>query len=206
MADELLGSEIPAERAAGVRVAAAVAAHDGNYRQAAELFSWLGHHPDAVVGAAATIAHLGVGDAAAAAAAPAVGHPGPPDRDGPGGATPGRGVTRHRHGPIRWPRPVSANQRPGVHHLDRDAGFGGSAGNVLAALHNGDVTRAHSVIVRAIAADTDPVFVHRHRLLRSWAQMQEGRFGAAAEGTARRDTAPPRRAVGGRSEHGDRPA
>ncbi|MDQ1322560.1 MAG: hypothetical protein QG655_3808, partial [Actinomycetota bacterium] len=52
----------------------------------------------------------------------------------------------------------------------------------LAALHNGDVTRAHSVIIRAIAADTDPVFVNRHRLLRSWAQMQEGRFGAAAEG------------------------
>ena len=49
LADDLLGSDDPAERAAAVRVAAGVAAHDGNLTQAAELFSWLGPDSDAAV-------------------------------------------------------------------------------------------------------------------------------------------------------------
>lgn len=186
-ADELLCSESPAERAAGVRVAAAVVAHDGNYRQAAELFRWLGNHPDAVVGAAATVAHLGVGDRAAAAAALAAGHPGPPTATARAARRLAEGLIATTTGP----------------HQVAAAGLGQSAAEgviptampdsaaalaTLSALHNGDVTRAHSVILRAIAADTDPAFVHRHRLLRNWAQMQEGRFGAAAEGVGGAET------------------
>lgn len=181
VADELLGSETPAERAAGVRVAAAVAAHDGNYRQAAELFSWLGHHPDAVVGAAAVTAHLGVGDAAAAAAAPAVGHPGPPTATARAARRLAEGLLATATGPYQVAA-AGLGQSAAGGIIPTAMPDSAAALATLAALHNGDVTRAHSVIVRAIAADTDPVFVHRHRLLRSWAQMQEGRFGAAAEG------------------------
>ena len=44
-ADDLLGSEDPAERAAAVRIAASVAIHDGNTGQAADLFRWLARVP-----------------------------------------------------------------------------------------------------------------------------------------------------------------
>ena len=62
LADGLLSSPESAERAAAVRIAASVAAHEGNANQAAELFSWLGPQPDAVVGAAAAIVLTGTGD------------------------------------------------------------------------------------------------------------------------------------------------
>ena len=42
IADELLASDDTAERAAAVRIAASIAAHDGSSAQAADLFRWLG--------------------------------------------------------------------------------------------------------------------------------------------------------------------
>ncbi|MGV7501816.1 hypothetical protein PJJ92_30000, partial [Mycobacterium kansasii] len=62
LADDLLSSPDSAERAAAVRIAASVATHDGNTAQAAELFRWLGPHPDAVVGSAAVIVLAATGD------------------------------------------------------------------------------------------------------------------------------------------------
>ena len=53
LCDALLGAPEPGDRAAGVRIAASVAVHDGNTAYAAELFSWLGGYPDATIGAAA---------------------------------------------------------------------------------------------------------------------------------------------------------
>ncbi len=55
LADELLGSEDAGERAAAVRIAASIAAHDGSAAQAADLFRWLGPYPDAFVSAAGAI-------------------------------------------------------------------------------------------------------------------------------------------------------
>ena len=55
LADELLGSEDAAERAAAVRIAASIAVHDGSAAQAADLFRWLGPYPDAFVSAAGAI-------------------------------------------------------------------------------------------------------------------------------------------------------
>ena len=78
LADGLLNSADPAERAAAVRIAASVATHDGHANQAAELFSWLGPHPDAVVGAAAAIAFAATGDLAAARDALGPTNAGPP--------------------------------------------------------------------------------------------------------------------------------
>ncbi|KXW74768.1 transcriptional regulator, partial [Mycolicibacterium phlei DSM 43071] len=58
LTDELLASTDPAERAAAVRIAASIALHDGSAAQAADLYRWLGPHPDAVVGAAGTVVAL----------------------------------------------------------------------------------------------------------------------------------------------------
>ena len=78
LADELLGSEDAAERAAAVRIAASIAVHDGSAAQAAELFRWLGPYPDAFVGAAGAIASLAAGDLPAARAALSAESAGPP--------------------------------------------------------------------------------------------------------------------------------
>ena len=78
LADELLGSEDAAERAAAVRIAASIAVHDGSSAQAAELFRWLGPYPDAFVGAAGAIVSLAAGDLPAARAALSAESAGPP--------------------------------------------------------------------------------------------------------------------------------
>ena len=62
LADELLGSEDAAERAAAVRIAASIAVHDGSAAQAADLFRWLGPYPDAFVSAAGAIVAVAAGD------------------------------------------------------------------------------------------------------------------------------------------------
>ena len=82
----------PSERAAAVRIAASVAAHDGGAAQAAELFRWLGPYSDAVVSAAGAVVTIGVGDAAAARAAIAAESAGPPDLDRAGSPQSGRGA------------------------------------------------------------------------------------------------------------------
>lgn len=191
--DDLLTSDAPTEQAAGVRVAAAVASHDGNGRQAAELFGWLGNHPEAVVGAAAAIAHLGAGDAAAAAAALDAGHTGAPTAIARAARSLGEGVlaTTTRSYPAAASR-LGQSAAGGV--LPTAMPDSAAALATLAALHNGDAARAHSVISRALAGDgtgdgtgdgaggAEPMFAHRHRLLLGWIQMQEGHFDAAAEG------------------------
>jgi len=62
LADELLGSEDLAERAAAVRIAASIAVHDGSVAQAADLFRWLGPYPDAFVSAAGAVVAVAAGD------------------------------------------------------------------------------------------------------------------------------------------------
>ncbi|HZN80323.1 MAG TPA: LuxR family transcriptional regulator, partial [Mycobacterium sp.] len=69
LADELLGSDDAAERAAAVRIAGSIAMHDGSAAQAADLFRWLGPYPDAFVSAAGTIVTVAAGDLEAAKAA-----------------------------------------------------------------------------------------------------------------------------------------
>src|SRR6185312_5976806 len=78
LADELLGSDDATERAAAVRIAASIAAHDGSAAQAADLFRWLGPYPDAFVGAAGAIVSLAVGDLPAARAMLGAESSGPP--------------------------------------------------------------------------------------------------------------------------------
>src|SRR4029450_2824666 len=78
LADELLGSDDAAERAAAVRIAASIAMHDGSAAQAAGPFRWLGPYPDAFVSAAGTIVTVATGDLEAARAALSTESAGPP--------------------------------------------------------------------------------------------------------------------------------
>lgn len=201
LADELLTSQDREDRTAAVRIAASVALHDGNAAQANDLFCWLGPAPDAVAGAAATIAALAAGDAAAARATADARTAGPPTST----ARAARSITEGLVMTLDQPYPVA------VARLSQSIGTGigtalGEAGVVpdtaaalvtLAALHGGDPVRARSVLGRAVRNApagaqpdrADAIFVtYRHRLLLGWAHMQDGQLQAASGAVPAQDT------------------
>ncbi|MGE0216740.1 isoniazid response ATPase/transcriptional regulator IniR [Mycolicibacterium sp.] len=186
LAEELLTSDDPARRAAAVRIAAGIAAHDGAMAQAADLYRWLGPNPDAASGAAGTVALAATGDLAAARAALDAPRQGPPTIAARAARTLAEGVlasvTELYPAVIarlsqalggEGDRPVVAPDTP-------------AALVTLAAVHGGDPVRARSVIARAVRADTaadaGPFFAHRHRLLQGWVRMQDGQLRAATAG------------------------
>ncbi len=190
MADRLLASDVPDQRAAAVRIAASVAVHDGATAQAAELFGWLGPYPDAVVGAANVMVAIGVGDAAAARAAAGSDGVGPPTATARAARNLADGLllTLDSEYPPAMSRlsqalpsePFSAGVAPDT----------AAALVTLTALHGGDPVRARSVIGRAVrAADDDSASVsafvsNRHRLLLGWIRMLDGQLAAAAADVA----------------------
>ncbi|MBX7431895.1 isoniazid response ATPase/transcriptional regulator IniR [Mycobacterium sp. Y57] len=181
LADELLASQDPAERAAAVRIAASIALHDGNAGQARDLFRWLGPPPDALSGAAAAIAALAAGDAPPAAGAGS----GPPTSTARAAASliDGLALTLDHPYPIALARlGQSLGVEQGLTGVIPDTP---AALVTLAALHGGDPVRARSVIGRAVQRDgpggREAAFAaHRHRLLLGWAHMQDGQLAAAA--------------------------
>lgn len=196
LADGLLGSAQPADRAAGVRVAASVAVHYGNAAHAAELFDWLGPYPDAAFGAASALVHAATGNLIAARAALEAGTAGPPTA----AARSARGLAEGVLLSIEAPYP-SAAIRLGQTLTGGHRGAGvmpdsAAAVVTLAAINSGDSARARSVIGRAVRENRDgtgdPLFFARHRLLQAWVRMQDGQAAAAAgdadvEGTRGRD-------------------
>ncbi len=180
IADTLLAVEDPATRAAAVRVAASVAAHDGGIGQAAELFTWLG--PDATVSASAAVTFAAVGEAQAARDALGAPNTGPPTSSARAARNLADGLLLTIDHPYavamaRLGQSISA-QRATEALPDSPA-----AVVALAALHSGDPVRARSVLARAVrdaAAHPDPMFDHRHRLLHAWLKMQDGQLQAAA--------------------------
>ncbi len=191
LADDLLASEDAAERAAAVRIAASVAVHDGNAGQAADLFRWLGPHPDALVSAAGAVVLLGAGDATAARAALEARDAGPPTTAARAARSLADGLL------LTLDQPFSAaigrlgqslTAEPASHGVAPDTP---AALVTLAALHGGDAVRARSVIGRAVRAGDDsstsgqyPHFAHRHRLLLGWVKMLDGQLAAAGADVA----------------------
>lgn len=185
LADELLGSEDTAERAAAVRIAASIAMHDGSAAQAADLFRWLGPYPDAFVSAAGAIVAVATGDLDSARAALSAESAGPPTSTARAARSLAEGLMLSLDQPFpvavaRLGQSITAEQhQPGV------APDSPAALVTLAALHGGDPVRARSVIGRAVRAgsQTDTVdesfFSHRHRLLLGWVRMQDGQLPAA---------------------------
>ncbi|MDF2823461.1 MAG: hypothetical protein K0R68_869 [Mycobacterium sp.] len=183
LADELLNSSDPAERAAAARVAASVAAHDGDLAHAAELFTWAGPLADATLGAGAVVALIGVGDATAARQA--LGAPaGPPTATARAGRSLAEGLlmTVEQSYPAAV---VRLGQALGPEKAATEALPDSPAALVsLAALHSGDAVRARSVVARAVRTPESAMFDHRHRLLAAWVRMQDGHLPAAAADAA----------------------
>ncbi|KUI28531.1 helix-turn-helix transcriptional regulator [Mycobacterium sp. IS-1742] len=194
IADELLTSQNPDERAAAVRISASIAMHDGSATQALDLFRWLGPSPDAVLSAAGTVAALAAGDATTAEELARTQAAGPPTSIARAARSLGEGLVLS----LGEPYPVAA-ARLGQ-SLNAERGRGGvtpdtpAALVTLAALHGGDPVRARSVIGRAVRTgrddgSADAIFVtHRHRLLLGWTHMQDGQLQAAAAAAPRPGT------------------
>ena len=184
LADGLLGSPDSAERAAAVRIAASVAIVDGSASQAAELFTWLGPHPDAVVGAAAAIVFTATGDLATARVALRLKDTGPPTI----AARAARSLAEGLLLTVDHPYPAAmaklgqaVTAEPSMSEVIPDSP---PALVTLAAIHGGDPVRARSVIGRAVRADGDPLFARRHALLSGWIKMQDGQLPAAGADVA----------------------
>ncbi len=179
LADSLLGSQDFTERAAAVRIAASVATHDGNSAQAAELFGWLGPYPDSVVAAAGAIVLAATGDLATAQAAVRLKDSGPPTTT----ARASRSLAEGLLLTMDQPYPAAMAKLSGSIAVEQPIGeaFPDSPAALvtLAAIHGGDPVRAHSVIGRAVRADTEMLFKHRHLLLCGWIKMQDGQLPSA---------------------------
>ncbi len=178
-ADELLGSPELSERAIAVRVAATVAAHDGNLDQAAELFKWLGPNPDACVGASAAIVLAGTGDLTTARSALIAADAGPPTASARAARNLASGLlltieTGYSAAATQLGQALTAECSATQVMPDSPA-----AVVALAALHGGDPMRARSVLTRAIRQGDDPLFHSRHQLLLAWVKMQDGQLAAA---------------------------
>lgn len=192
MADELLGSADPAERAAAVRISASIAIHDGSAAQAADLFRWLGPYPDASVSSAGAIVTLAAGDLDAAHTALSAERAGPPTSTARAARSLADGLLWSLDQPF-----AVAVARLGQ-SITSDQQFEGVAPDTpaalvtLAALHGGDPVRARSVIGRAVrsgdGADEASFTAPRHRLLLGWVRMQDGQLSAAAADAAAAET------------------
>ncbi|WP_197508329.1 isoniazid response ATPase/transcriptional regulator IniR, partial [Mycobacterium sp. E802] len=196
MADELLSSEDPAERATAVRIAASIAMHDGNAAQAADLFRWLGPYPDTVISSAGATAFLAAGDAAAARASSHSEVTGPPTSTARAARNLADGLVLSLDQPFavavaRLGQAVAAEYQAGGVTPDTPAAL-----VTLAALHGGDPVRARSVIGRTVRADGEaddacsPFTAARHRLLLGWVRMQDGQFGAAGADVSAAEAGP----------------
>lgn len=182
-ADDLLGSDDPALRAAAVRIAASVATHDGHAGQAAELFSWLGPYPDAVVGATGAIVLMAAGDLELARAAVRGPGAGPPTSAARTARNLAEGVLLTIEAPY-----ASAVSRLSQAIAGEHGAWAGSeaipdtpaALVTLAALHAGDAVRARSVINRAARGSDAGLAANRHTLLLGWVKMLDGQLTAAA--------------------------
>ncbi len=184
LADDLLSSPDSAERAAAVRIAASVATHDGNTGQAAELFGWLGPHPDAMVGSAAAMVFAANGDLATARVALRLKDAGPPTM----AARAARSLAEGLLLTMDQPYPVAmaklgqaiATEQSIVEVMPDSP----AALVALAAIHGGDPVRARSVIGRAVRAGGDALFQRRHLLLSGWIKMHDGQLPSASADVA----------------------
>ncbi|GBG40385.1 helix-turn-helix transcriptional regulator [Mycobacterium montefiorense] len=184
LADGLLSSPDSAERAAAVRIAASVAAHQGNANQAAELFSWLGPHPDAVVGAAAAIVLTATGDLTTARTALRLKDSGPPTMAARTSRSLAEGLLLTMDQPYtaamtQLGQAIATEQPMSEVTPDSPAAL-----VTLAAIHGGDPVRARSVIGRAVRADNQALFAPRHMLLSGWIKMLDGQLASASADAA----------------------
>lgn len=189
LVDDVLAADLGPDVSAAVDVAATAAAHGGDLRRAAELYSWLG--PTRMRGAAAAFAVLAlVGTGAGESAGTVIRTL---DRGAP---TALASVTRGMAGAV-W---ASVNGSPAVAlaTVSRAAALFESSGSrpvllpdspsaltALLAIHTGHLDTAEWATVRAVELDLGgPPLRVRHRLLRGWVAMLGGRLDQARQWVA----------------------
>lgn len=183
LADGLLAAE-GAHRGAAVRIAASVAAHDGNTGHAADLFDWLaanGGAPGPETSAAGVVVLVGAGAPGPARELAAGTGSGPPTSTARAVRSLADGLLMTLDQPYSTAAARLGQALGPAAAADLAMPDSAAALTTLAALHAGDAVRARAVIGRAVElSDDDPVFGPRHRLLRAWMRMQDGQLGAAA--------------------------
>jgi len=185
LADGLLAAD-GAHRGAAVRIAASVAAHDGNTGHAADLFDWLAADgtapaPAPETSAAGVVVLIGAGQPGPARELAASTSAGPPTSTARAVRSLADGLLMTLDQPYSTAAARLGQALGPAAATDLAMPDSAAALTTLAALHAGDAVRARAVIGRAVElGDDDPVFGPRHRLLRAWMRMQDGQLGAAA--------------------------
>ncbi|MEW2385349.1 helix-turn-helix transcriptional regulator [Micromonospora sp. NPDC047707] len=178
LADRLLATAAPTERAEAALVAATALAHRGQARRSVELYRWSGSPPSAAFAAVGALA-IGHPDADA----PTSGDTGaPPTLHGSAARLLAEGVRASVDGP-----PTAALstlvQAAALLEPDGRAVLLPDSPAALAALtgmHCGELDIAEGVLHRAVASGVGgPLMVPRHRLLQAWIAMLRGRTVAA---------------------------
>ncbi|MEU5910420.1 LuxR C-terminal-related transcriptional regulator [Micromonospora sp. NPDC047527] len=182
LADRLLATADPSDRAGAAAVAASALAHRGQVGRSVELFTWSG---SASAVAFATVGKLATGDLTAVAAPPV---------DDPSGAPPtlhasaarlmAEGV---RESVVGTPTAALSALVQAAALLEPDGRAAllpdsPAALAALTAVHCGELDIAERVLHRAQAAGVGgPLLARRHRLLQAWILMVRGQTLAAAE-------------------------
>lgn len=184
LTDDLLNSADASERAAAVRIAASIAAHDGNMEQAAELFRWLGPYRDAVVSSAAAITLAATGDLAGARVALGAQDAGPPTTIARASRSLAEGLLLSMDQPYPAAMAKLGQAIAAEQSLTKALPESPTALVALAALHGGDPVRARIAIGHATVGPTnDALFERRHVLLSGWIKMQDGQLTSAQADT-----------------------
>ncbi|MBB4855225.1 DNA-binding CsgD family transcriptional regulator/tetratricopeptide (TPR) repeat protein [Mycobacteroides chelonae] len=174
-ADEVLTSADPAHRAAAVRIAAAIACHNGDSGQAAALYGWLASDMDGSTALAAAPVFVATGQLTNARKSLEDSAGAPPTTTATALRNAALGVIASVEGRSQESLSLlgqAVTQQPSASAFAPDSTVALAA---LAMLHNGDTTRARSILTDAIRADRPhEVFGVRHRLLVAWIAMLSG--------------------------------
>ncbi|MFF0817796.1 LuxR C-terminal-related transcriptional regulator [Rhodococcus sp. NPDC003318] len=180
----------PADLAAAVRIAAAVAAHQGMLVRSADLYEWLGPHRTGIDGPVAEIVLLATGRPEAAAAAGGGSALAPPTSSTAAETLLAQGLRQsfESSAPVALNSLTRAVSLSATAFRSRFLPDSAAALTALAAMHCGELARAQTLLVRATESDGDGVYRDRHRLLAAWVSMLRGDLEAA---TATVDTLSP---------------
>ncbi|MBF9523509.1 helix-turn-helix transcriptional regulator [Mycobacteroides chelonae] len=181
-ADEVLNATDPGHRAAAVRIAAAIACHNGDSGQAVALYDWLGTGLNGLTALSAAPVFVGIGQLTSARKVLEDNVGAPPTTSATATRNAAQGVIASVEG--RGHEALSllgqaVTQQPSSSSFTPDSTVALAA---LTMLHSGETARARGVLAGAIRTDLPhDVFAVRHRLLAAWIAMLSGDLTGAAQ-------------------------
>ncbi|WP_219602593.1 isoniazid response ATPase/transcriptional regulator IniR [Mycobacteroides sp. LB1] len=180
--DEVLTSTDPGHRAAAVRIAAAIACHNGDSGQAAALYDWLGSDMDGLTALSAAPIFVGTGQLARARKSLEDNTGAPPTTSATATRNAALGVIASVEGRSQEALSLlgqAVTQQPSTSSFTPDSTVALAA---LTMLHGGEVARARSILTDAVRTDRPhDAFGVRHRLLVAWIAMLSGDLTGATQ-------------------------